>query len=339
MDGSTNDSDRSSFYLQRRAHVQILDSENSLNQYLTAQSGKSIKIVTAFAGGTEAVLGRLIGKKNKIDLLIGTINAFSSPKLIEYCRAHSTTRFRTYVDFRYHNSVHWKLYLVGPRTVVIGSANFTETGLSLQRDTCVVIDDRDLYIRYEKLFHALLTTPETLKADHTEAFEKHFGIYCNLHTKMQRSMARSKSSSSLQAWLEDETNQQIPLFIWESTHSDETKAEAKQLLRKAMARDETMPALRDFFTYDAEEGKLRFSQGDVVLCTSMRGGHIGFFVFDRIIYREGCYFIYSYRQKKYPAPFSVGPLRQKLKAIIPGLFQKDAEYIDRDVLSALVQEP
>src|SRR3546814_13962083 len=50
-----------------------------------------------------------------------------------------------WVDFRGQRSIHWKLYLIAPKTVIIGSANLTGMGLDLTRDTCVVVKNQSLY--------------------------------------------------------------------------------------------------------------------------------------------------------------------------------------------------
>jgi hypothetical protein len=316
--------------------MRILNNTDNLYQYLIAQSGKSIRIVTAFAGGTENVLRKLVAQRNNVELLLGTINAFTSPRIIDYCKSNSNSNFRTFVDFRFQKSVHWKLYLISPSTVVIGSANFTETGLSLQRDTCILIVDHELHNRYGKLIDDLLKTPEIIEAKDSTEFKEQLETYSEIHKKIQRSMIRAKTATSLKAWLSDETNQHVPMLIWESNHSSETKVEADEILQEALTIDESKPALRDFFTYRAAKGKLPYSQGDVVLCASKRGGHISFFVFDRILYRNGCHFIYSYRQPNHPPPFATKPIQKKLKELIPRLFEEGAEYLERETLKTLL---
>ncbi len=122
--------------------MKILTSEENLNEFLEGLQNKDVVIISAFASGTEEVVDALLNQGNKLELLIGTINSFSSPEFFEHCKKIADDRFSMSIDFRYQNSIHWKLYLVKPDTVIIGSANFTTKGLSLERDTCVALNDK-----------------------------------------------------------------------------------------------------------------------------------------------------------------------------------------------------
>ena len=59
--------------------MKILDNKNNLKDFLLKQYGKEITMVSAFASNTEKVIQELVKQENKIKLIIGTINAFSSP--------------------------------------------------------------------------------------------------------------------------------------------------------------------------------------------------------------------------------------------------------------------
>ncbi|ACS85975.1 phospholipase D family protein [Musicola paradisiaca] len=315
--------------------MNILDDTSCLEDYLKSHRGKKINIITAFASGTEEILSALLDNNNTIELLVGTINAFTAPKFIEYCAEHNRNNFRTFVDFGYESSIHWKLYLIEPDIVVIGSANFTKTGLSLRRDTCVVMENIGLYTEYVRRFRQLLTAKSVIKADKSSAFQFAFNHYRRNHNKTQAGLARSRHYSSAEAWLLDESNQTLPLFLWCKRHSAETKTKATQLLQAESAEADP-PLLRDFFTYDAKQDELPFQQGDVVLCANHRGSYIDFYTFDRIIYSEGRHFLYSYRRNRYQRPFELNTLKTKLKHAIPQLFERDATCIDRDELQEIL---
>jgi len=62
--------------------MEILDTNNNLIDYLSKLKGKKITIVTAFASGTESIIRDLIGS-NDVELIVGSINSFSSPIFIE----------------------------------------------------------------------------------------------------------------------------------------------------------------------------------------------------------------------------------------------------------------
>ncbi|MDD5460918.1 MAG: phospholipase D family protein [Methylococcales bacterium] len=314
--------------------MKILDSSACLGDYLKSHKQKHIRIVTAFASGTEPILSILLDNANTIELLVGTINAFTSPKFIEYCAKHDSEKLKAFVDFGYQSSIHWKLYLISPNIVVIGSSNFTSTGIALTRDTCLVVKNTDLYCNYEKHFQELLERPNVISVK-SQQFESAFNTYCVNHDRTQAGMARSRHYSTLEEWLSDETNQRLPLFIWDVKHTAETKAEATRLLQENSAEGD-VPTLRDFFTYKAKKNELPFRQGDVVLCASNRGDYLGFYTFDRIIYSKQCHFIYSYRRSQYQHPFDLNGLKKKLKRAIPDIFDREATHIDRDELQSIL---
>ena len=128
----------------------IIKNQNAFTDYFFKVKGKKITIVSAFASETTEVVERMLASGNTVDVIVGTINSFTSPKFIEECKeiAKDNKNIKFSVDFRYESSVHWKLYLISPSTVIIGSANFTQTGLTFERDTCVAIQDKKLYDDY-----------------------------------------------------------------------------------------------------------------------------------------------------------------------------------------------
>lgn len=315
--------------------MKILDNSAGLGDYLKSHKQKTIRIVTAFASGTEEILSSLLDNANNIELLVGTINAFTSPKFIEYCAKHDSKNLKAFVDFRYEESIHWKLYLISPNIVVVGSCNFTKTGISLARDTCLVVENDDLYNDYAKRIQGLLDSHEVIDVK-SQRFEKAFKDYLDRHGREQAAKTRSRQYSTLEKWLSDETNQQLPLFIWDGKHTEKTKAEASRLLQANSAEGD-VPTLRDFYTYEAKNNELPFKQGDVVLCASNRGGYLGFYTFDRIIYSKGCHFIYSYKRSQYQHPFDLnGLLKEKLKQAIPDIYQRKATHINRDELQDIL---
>jgi hypothetical protein len=210
-----------------------------------------------------------------------------------------------FVDFRYQNSIHWKLYLIKPETVVIGSANFTSTGLSLVRDTCIVIED-------ERLLNNYMTELELIKesinviGQHMQEFHINLRNYKESHRRMQAALARAARARDANEWLEDEANQLIPLYIWDIPLTEDIMDIAHGLLAEDYA--EGLDAgIRDIFTYESDNGDLPYRQGDIVLCMKNNGAHIDFYSFDRIIHHHGLSYIFSYRQNRYMRPFRLDP--------------------------------
>lgn len=327
---------RSSLPIFIEANMKILDSDGSLTSFLISQTRKKIKIVTAFASGTEHIISKLIQQENDIDLLVGTINAFTAPNFIDYCAKEASGRLSAFVDFRYQDSIHWKLYLISPNIVVIGSSNLTEIGLSLKRDTCVVIEDSALYGDYGKRVSELLTSQHVLRAKSSKEFDAALARYRVAHARNQAGMARTKRYLTATDWLADETNQSLPLFIWDADHTPEERKNAHALL-SAESDCEDTPALREFFTVRIPKNKLPYSPGDVVLCSGKRGGYMSFFVFDRIIYSKGLHYIFSYRKTSYPEPFKLDrSVKSQIKCAIPELFENDVTEIDREKLRGIL---
>lgn len=315
--------------------MQILDSETNLAAYLGAQCGKKITIVSAFASSSEALVDTLCQHGNQLELLVGTINSFTSPDFIEHCSNAAGANLALWVDFRYQLSVHWKLYLIEPDIVILGSANFTEIGLSLVRDTCVVLTDAALYQAYLAKVEALKATERVLACSPSKAFDDALETYKWNHRRMQAGLARTAQYLDGEAWLGDESNQSIPLFIWYSAHTEKSSEEARKHLN-ASSDGVAWSEVREFFTYECVAGGLPYEEGDVVLTARCNGTHIGFYTFDRILYRDGVYYIYAYRKKRYSQPFKLEGAKERLKDVIPTWYEDGRLEINRADILGLI---
>lgn len=316
--------------------MELLDQNNTLEQLIGSIEGKKIFIVTAFASRTEYLIQKLLDNNNQLELIIGTINAFSSPKLINFCSECDNENISTFVDFRYQNSIHWKLYLVEPDLVIIGSANFTTIGIKLTRDTCVVIHNKELFDNYATKISELKTNEGVIKVEDSPNFKSAFKEYCLMHDRSQAGMVRSKQYETLTQWLEDDTNQSVPLFIWDSKHSPKTIERSNELL-KEHEEDVSESDVRDFFTYGCDKNDLPYNLGDVVLTVKNNGGYLDFFTFDRIIPDAEMHYIYSYKRKRYLSPFRLNNDEiGKLKFLIPSLLKEMPAVLERSLLEGLV---
>ncbi|MCY1490107.1 hypothetical protein D9M68_238530 [compost metagenome] len=315
--------------------MEILDYEDSLETYLGELSGKKITMVSAFASGTEPLIDTLIENDNQLDIVVGTINSLTSPDFIEHCVNEANPALALSVDFRYQASVNWKLYLIEPDIVIVGSANLTQVGVSLVRDTCVVIADATLYEAYLAKVQALKGTDGVLACNNSQAFEDALESYREHHRRMQAGLTRTAHYLDSESWLEDDTNQSIPLFIWYSDHSQQSEDEARKYL-KSSSDGVAWDDVREFFTYECAEGALPYEEGDVVLTARCNGSHIGFYTFDRILYRDGTYYIYAYRKKRYTQPFKLEGDRELLKEAIPKWYEDGRTEINRaDILRVI----
>lgn len=308
--------------------MEILDNESNLAAYLGKQSGKRITIVSAFASSTESLVDSLRQNGNQLDMVVGTINAFTSPDFIEHCGSEAGSNLSLWVDFRYHESVHWKLYLIEPDIVILGSANFTQIGVSLVRDTCVVLSDASLYQAYQAKVESLKSSDRVLACTHSQEFEDALETYKFNHRRMQAGLARTAQFLDGESWLGEESNQSIPLFIWYSAHTAESSSEALKHLNSS-SDGVAWSDVKEFFTYECVEGGLPYEEGDVVLTARCNGTHISFYTFDRILYRDGVYYIYAYRKKRYSMPFKLEGTKERLKDAIPAWYEEGRVEINR----------
>lgn len=316
--------------------MKILTHENDLGGFLQGIQNKVIYVVSAFASGTENVVDTLLNQGNKLELLIGTINSFSSPNFFDYCKEIDNDGFSMSVDFRYQNSIHWKLYLVEPETVIIGSANFTSKGLSLKRDTCVAIKDKSLLKKYLKEIDKIKSSGDVVGRDN-ERFQGCLKTYKENHRRMQAGRVRAVHSETVIEWLADEENQLIQVFIWDSNHTKSTIRKAHKIL--STEEDEKPEViLRDFFTIEDEEGGIPYKQGDLVLCMNKNGSYPGFYSFDRIINHDGTNYIYSYNQNKCAGPFCLdSKLKKAIKGRVKYWHKGEITEIDRDEIEKLLE--
>jgi len=219
---------------------------------------------------------------------------------------------------------------------IIGSANFTTIGLKLTRDTCAVICNKELFDSYIQKITQIKNNNKVIKVERQPGFNKEFEKYRQLHRRSQAGMVRSKQYKTLAQWLEDDTNQSVPLFFFDREHRKEEKKRSNELL-KDHAEDSSNLGVKVFFTYECDENELPYKPGDVVLTTKKTGAQLDFFTFDRIIYDAGMHYIYSYIRKRYPSPFKfINSEKMKLKDKICDLYENEAEELDRSLLESLV---
>lgn len=269
--------------------MEILDSDNDLRALLLKQSGREVYIVSAFASSTDGLIANL-RVRNRVELIVGTMNYFTAPEFIQSVRDQPRGREGFWVDFRGPSSIHWKLYLISPDTVVVGSANLTDKGVSMRGETSVLIRDKGLYENYRTRVAALQADPNVVPAT-SKAFTRRLAEYGARHQRNQAGRQATGADRptgknrvpTLAQWLEDEANQSIVAFLWEDRVEERYVKEAKKLVNSLREAEGKAPSTSgrnpyiDLFTMrlDPDE-KSSFRSGDVALCASIRGGHIGF---------------------------------------------------------------
>ncbi|WP_276784831.1 phospholipase D family protein [Thalassolituus oleivorans] len=307
--------------------MKILDASNNLKKILTEYKNKNIKIITAFASGTNGLVDGLLENGNDVELMIGTINSFSSPEFIQDCIDKKSPNLTTYVDFRYESSVHWKVYLIEPNITIIGSANFTKIGVGLARDTMVHIEDDTLYSDYIKKYKLLKAIPGVINSA-SDDFEKSFEIYSKKHDDTQRWLVKKSSYISLSDWLANEANQTLQLFVWDQEHTAESIKKAKSFL------DEDEYA--EHYSYEVAGDEPIYNEGDIVLTADEKGNNLKFVRFDRIIKKKNKYFLFVLKGNECHVPFNLHGIKGKLKSLVKDCYEYTRCTIHRDDLEPLV---
>jgi len=139
-----------------------------------------------------------------------------------------------WVDFRRQNCVHWKLYLLAPSDVIIGSPNFTGRGLATNRDIAGVVHDAEFYSGLDERIGDLLKTPRVTKFG-TTAFDREMAQYTvdfDISQQRRRASGVSGAPGSVEDWLSDEGNQELKLYVWTQDHPEVRKRRARRMATK-----------------------------------------------------------------------------------------------------------
>lgn len=255
--------------------MKILHNDD-LKNALLKKGNKKISIVSAFASHTEMIVEQLLEDDNiELELIISTIDAFNSIDFIKFCqqKAQNCDKFSFYVDFRYNQSIHWKLYLIQPETepekVIIGSANFTNTGISLTRDTCVMIQNKKLYADYLVDVEQLKQLPEVVKSS-DQKFDRYLQNYKTLHQSITKA-----SIPTLANYLAINPLIELGLLVWDSYLSDEDEQVAEEVVaieHPTIKFDMNRDCLLVEKKYEKD-----FSVNQLILCMNNQGKEIEFF--------------------------------------------------------------
>lgn len=133
------------------ARIRILNAYSGVTYVDALSRIRECNLVIASAFGrsySEIDFLRSIAEKNrKLTFLVGTQNCFTSPEFIEAGAklAKELKNFDFIVDFRVPDSLHHKVVLATPSTVIIGSSNFTRKGLNGQTDLMGMLDDEEMF--------------------------------------------------------------------------------------------------------------------------------------------------------------------------------------------------
>lgn len=318
--------------------MHILNDDETLSQYLSEVKDQNIYIVSAFANGTEDIIKKLIDQNKHVELIIGTINAFSDINFIDFCveQAKNNKNFDFYVDFRYENSVHWKLYTVSPNLIIIGSANLTIKGLSLSRDTCISVKNQILYNDYLKKIDELKNIPEVVNSKSSD-FSKKLKKYKEVHKKTASCHIYNFPELSLKEWLNSEHCYDLPLFIWDSYLSEDQVDYITTEVEQISPNQKFDPD-KQCLLIDGED-KEDYPQGCIILAMNKNGNYISFFKCDVIIPDSSStdLFLIDFSETT-KDPFKLEPnIKRNLKKKASKWYSNDKHQLSRKDLKELIE--
>lgn len=315
--------------------MEILEKYSDLEKLFREVNNSKVIIVSAFASGTESIVKELV-TTNDVEIIVGTISSFLSPKYIENLIDLGAENLNLYIDFRYGMSTHWKLYLIEPNIVIIGSANFTSLGISLKRDTLVRVESEELYNEYLSKVANLKSSSLVLNS-RSEEFGREFKLYRQSFIESQSANQSGQTKSNIQAWLADDHNQAIPLFIWDCEIEPETYEQAFELIEDQEPEVKSKESYR-LSTYNCKPNELPYMEGNLVITMNEKGSYAQFERFNRILYKNGVHYLYSFKGKRKNAPFDITEITSGLKLIANELYDNEQTVLYRENIKAIVTQ-
>jgi hypothetical protein len=310
--------------------IQILDQTTSLEATLLSIKNSRVDIAVAFASKVEHLIDTLLKNGNTVSLIIGTINHFTDPAFILHCQKLSrikSTKLNIFVDFRGDNSIHWKLYLIGPSTIIIGSSNLTSIGVSMKRDTAIIVQDAALHQSYlTRMIYLKRDHPNDILHSQHAQFEQRFKEYQLAHRKTFGQMLASNTSSISSAelkripvisfidWIDQEKSHILPLFIWSREVSEEEKRIFEQKVVPLISENnENFSEFCVIGIYEESSKRQDYQNGEIVLMMRSSGSNIQFELIDMVIYYQEKWWLCGLNSHTFKEPFE---LTSSLKKII-----------------------
>jgi len=324
----------------------IFGENNPLSDALSSLKANRIVIVSAFASKTEDLIRTILRNENNLTLIIGTINHFTDPDFIKECvdiASYYKQRFDFYVDFRGNDSIHWKLYLVGPSKVFIGSANFTRTGLSMQRDTAISIKDNNLYTTYNQLVIDLRQKDGVVNCRNPK-FQKKLADYERNHRKVSAQNLEIISSHNSGApyqppqfadWIKEEHVQVLPIFIWGAEVNEEERDTFDHKVKPLISTD----AVELIGIYEGDKEDQKYFNGNIVLTVKYNGGYASFNKIDISLFTENRWWLCNFSFTTFQIPFMLTPeIKRAIKLNVSKWISTNKTYLTTNDLRQIAAE-
>ncbi len=287
----------------------------------------------------------MLNNNNKINLTVGTINCFSDPIFFEYCKelsdeTNSSLKFT--VDFRYNDSIHWKLYLISPETVIVGSANLTTIGVSMRRDTAVCIKDEILYNSYIDLIQINNGNNGVLDCKDIK-FNEFFNTYKKNHRISCRYSQKDDNNNQVTdyiSWSSKDESSYLPVFIWENDFTKKDKEIFKneisnQLIDNLAIRKSIYPV----GWFHGTKSNKPYRDGEIILHMKNNGSHVRFYKVDFVIYWKNRWWLCSYRHNRKESDlFQItSDFKEAIRQKVPTWYENDKTYLNSKELRIIAE--
>jgi len=319
--------------------MEIIGIDNNLDNLLRDVKNSRVDIAVAFATKTEKVIDALIVNGNEVFLTVGTINCFSDPVFFRHCQelAQENSKLNLAVDFRYADSIHWKVYLISPNIVVIGSANFTKTGLSMSRDTAVHIEDENLYTDYQALLSSL-RNENNVVALIDDGFDTLLSEYEKKHRlPIPTRNIRSGQLPSFTEWFARDESQGLPILIWDQDFDDEHRNTFENKIVPTL--DPTDNNGTYFLAAVIFSKPPSYYERNSVLILSDKGTYPQFNFINLIMPSNDKWYLCGIEGAAFPNPFALSPdLKKAIKSSVQKWAKNDKTFLDTKDLQELADK-
>ena len=288
----------------QKIYTEIIQPKNNLEVFLKSVKKRKIDIIVAFASKTEFLIKEMIKNENIINLTVGTINYFSDPVFFEFCKDVANdidSNLNFSVDFRINESIHWKLYLISPETVIIGSSNLTSIGVSMRRDTAVRVQDKILYDDYIDLIQNVRSNGNVVNSRDI-GFDDFLSRYKENHRA--KSLPPPKADNNIPItdfvnWSSRDESSLLPIFIWEDNFTKQDRAIFKNNIIDKISDDEKVKnSISLIGWYSSKKTNKPYRNGEVVLHMKNNGSYARFYEIAFALYGNGRWWLCAYKYKR-----------------------------------------
>lgn len=252
--------------------------------------GRELTIVSAFGVSHHQIdlLRQLAQQNRKVTFIVGTQGGFASPDFIEAGRrlALDMPTLEFIVDFRIDASLHHKLALASPSTVIIGSSNFTQKGLNGTCDLMAEVADKALYRRIQAELTRIRHLNGVFVAGGAEfvAAQKRYKAAAEQLSDIELKKVALKSKAnpyvtptelpSLVEWLDSDVAASLRIFGYERDLDKEEKKAATKVRKEAVSQGIVLKGVTPYSPRRVFDGPFLNVDGINPACRTVRPAEV-----------------------------------------------------------------